>query len=123
MLKFISEQLNTVLNIPYELNEWTADDIPDRYFVGEYTETPTGNEDGSFDNTLILTGTTRGAFSVLENDRKAIEKHFHPACGLCAETKDGAAAVFYNGAFPVPTGEADLKRIQINLTIKQWKGI
>lgn len=124
MLNFINEQLNNVLKIPYELDKWTDDNVPDRYFVGEPTDTPTGNEDGSFDNTLILTGTTRGAYSVLENDRKAIEKHFPPSCGLCAKTKDGGAiAVFYNGSFAVPTGEADLKRIQINLTIKQWKGI
>ena len=30
-------------------------------------------------------------------------------------------AVFYGNASPVPTGDADLKRIQINLTIKEYK--
>lgn len=32
-------------------------------------------------------------------------------------------AVFYDSAFPVPTGDGELKRIQINLSIKEWKVI
>ena len=30
-------------------------------------------------------------------------------------------AVFYGNAFPVPTGDGFLKRLQINLTVKEWK--
>lgn len=122
MLAFIQKQMEA-LNIPYELGEWTSDDIPDRYFVGEYSIEPTEDEDGSYNSTMILTGTTRGKMLLLENDRKAIEQRFNPSCGLCAKTDSGSIAVFFKSAFPVPTGEADLKRIQINLDIKEWKGL
>lgn len=121
MLNFIRKQMEA-LNIPYELGEWTSDVIPDRYFIGEPTYEPTADEDGSYNNVMILTGTTRGKRIILDKDRRTIEKHFNPSCGLCAKTDGGSIAVFFKSAFYVPTGEADLNRIQINLDIKEWKG-
>lgn len=120
---FIFEQLNTVLGIPYEYWEWTSNDIPGRYWVGECTDIPTNTEDGYRESTMLLTGTTRGKAIVLETDKQAIENHFPVAGGLRAAIDGGAIAVFFAGATPVPTGEADLKRIQINLDIKEWKGM
>ena len=55
-------------------------------------------------------------------DKAKIKKHFHPVSGLRGDTGSGSIAVFFDSAFPVPSGESELKKIQINLKIKEWKG-
>ena len=122
-LKFINEQMD-ILEIPYEFgDEWTSK-VTYPYFTGEFTETPTMTEDGYEETEAILTGFHRGqgALSHLETIKNTIKKHFDPNYGLRASTDSGTIAVFFNGYFPIPTREADLKRIQINLLIKEWKG-
>ena len=118
-LKYIKEQLN-LLAIPYEFGEWTSDVIYP-YYVGEITEEPSMTEDGAEESTLILTGFNRGNLIDLMVGKEKIKRHFHPIHGLRGDT-GGAIAVFYDGFFAIPTGEAQLKKIQINLKIKQWKG-
>ena len=121
MLKFINEQM-ALLQIPYEFMEWTQP-VKYPYTVGEYADIPTLNEDGSEESSFILTITTRGKWIELEEIKNKIKKHFPPVFGLRGKTDSGSIAVFFSDAFPVPTGEADLKRLQINLSIKQWKGV
>ena len=84
---------------------------------------PTLDEDGKEESTMILTATTRGEWLELEEIKQKIKKHFPAVGGLRAETDNGVIVVFYSDAFPVPTGEADLKRIQINLDVREWKGL
>ena len=120
-LGFISEQLGGIA-IPYEFGEWGSD-VVYPYYTGEITEEPATTEDGAEQSTLILNGFHRGKLIALEQDKEKIKKLFNPIYGLRGETDSGAIAVFFDGAFYVPTGEADLKRIQINLKIKEWKGI
>lgn len=119
-LKFIKEQMD-ILGIPYEFGEWTST-IQYPYFVGEITEEEPTTEDGYEQSTFMLTGFHRGSYISLEEIKAKLYKHFHSIHGLRAETESGAISVFYGGAFYVPTNEADLKRIQINLIIKEWKG-
>ena len=111
----------SILSVPYEYGEWTQD-VQYPYFVGEISEEPPETEDGAETSTMILNGFHRGKFIDLEQIKTKIKQHFHSIHGLRAETNSGSIAVFYGGAFFVPTGEAELKRIQINLTIKEWKG-
>lgn len=120
---FIYEQLVSVLGIAYEYMEWTDKTVPETYSVGECTEEPTATEDGYEESTMIITTTTRGKWLDLENIKKKIKKHFPSVGGLKRQMEHGAIAVFFDSSFPVPTGEADLKRIQINLKIKEWKGM
>lgn len=119
-LKFINEQLAGIA-VNYEFGELTSR-IAYPYWVGEITEEPTMTEDGSEQSTMILNGFHRGKFLSLETEKEKIKKHFHPVHGLRAKTDSGSIAVFFDGAFYVPTGEADLKRMQINIKIKEWKG-
>lgn len=119
-LKYIKEQLN-LLAIPYEFGEWTSD-VTYPYYVGEITEDPSMTEDGAEESTLILTGFNRGNLIDLMVGKEKIKRHFHPIHGLRGDTSGGAIAVFYDGFFAISTGEAQLKKIQINLKIKQWKG-
>lgn len=118
-LGFINEQFEN-LAIPFEFLEWTsAVNYP--YYVGEITEEPLTTEDGFEQSTLLVTGFHRGNAATLESDKEKIKKHFHPINGLHGQTDNGRIVVFFDGAFYIPTGEAGLKKIQINLLIKEWK--
>lgn len=120
-LGVVKEELEKI-DIPYEFMRWTSI-VNNRYWVGEYSEIPTDTEDGYEEGTLILTGTTKNPWSVLMQDRVKINDHFPNIGGLRKSTDKGTVVIFYDNSFPVPTGEADLKRIQINLHIKMWKGM
>ena len=119
-LGFIKEQMN-ILAVPYEFAEWTSV-VKYPYFVGEIVEEPTNTEDRREESTLILTGFTRGKYIELEEIKEKIKKHFDPIYGLRSDIDIGAIAVFFNGSMNISTGEADLKKIQINLQIIEWKG-
>ena len=110
------------LGVPYEFMRWTSA-VTYPYWVGESSESPTMSEDGSKETTLILTGTTKGSWLELEQTRANLENHFHPIYGLRKSTDDGVVVIFYENSFTVQTGEADLKRIQVNLKIKEWRNI
>lgn len=117
-LKFISDKLEK-LKIPYAFEEWTAGEVPDPYFVGEYNEVESTEreENGYQETTFVLTGTGRKWIG-LEQAKEIIENNITETAIL--PNGDGIA-VFYSNSFPVPTGDAELKRIQINLTIKEWR--
>lgn len=106
--------------LPYSFMRWNDKTIPDVYFVGEYNEIPstTREENGRQDVTVILRGFTRGDWLLLEEAKAKIEKR----CAKTVILPDGTGlAVFYDSAMPVPTGDADLKSIKINLTIQEWR--
>lgn len=119
-LKFISAQMESI-GIPYEFPEWTSD-VTYPYFVGEITEDPVETEDGEEQSTLLLTGFNRGNMIDLIKSKDKIKSHFPPVYGLRGQTDSGAIAVFFDGSFPVPSGEAELYKIQINLKIIEMKG-
>ena len=110
-----------ILAVPYEFGEWTSD-VTYPYFVGEMTEDEPTTEDGAETAPFTLTGFHRGKLIDLEDMKEKIKKHFHPIYGLRARTNSGTIAVFFVGAFFIPSGESELKKIQINLKIKTWKG-
>ena len=121
VLEVITNELDSI-GVPYEFMEWT-DAVQYPYLVGEYSEAPQTSEDGYKESTMILTGTTNRLWLDLERIRAKIERHFPPIYGLRKSTDTGTVVIFYGNSFPVPTGEANLKRIQINLEIKEWKGL
>ena len=93
------------------------------YFVGEYQETPSMNEDGMQETTFLLTGYARGedAIAELEEVKEKIKKHFPQVGGRLATVDGSAVAIFYDNAFAnLPTGDAELEKIQINLKVKEW---
>lgn len=121
ILKFINEQMDMIA-VPYEFGEWTSA-VTYPYFVGEMPSPEEMlAEDGGEDAEIIVTGFHRGESLTLVEYKDKIKKHFHPVHGLRAKTDSGSIAVFYGGAFFVPTNEMGLKRIQIHLRVKSWKG-
>lgn len=121
LLKVVSDGM-TELGLEYEFGEYTKEPIVYPYFVGEYTETEPTTEDGLQETTVLLTGFSRGTWLTLENAKAKIENYFNKVYGKTVMVDDGSAvAVFYGNALIVPTGDEELKKIQINLQCKEWK--
>ena len=115
-----SEDLMQSFGILYEFMTWQAPTIPERYYVGEYTEveSPYEEESGYQETSFMLTGFTNSAWSLLEYDKAAIKKVLPKQVIF----PDGSACAVLNAnAFPIRQDNISLKRIQINLTIKEWK--
>lgn len=122
VLDYISAELERA-GVPYEFLEWTQE-VTYPYFVGEYNEFEPTLESGECDKSFILTGFCRGSGArlKLEEMREKIENAFSAMTGNLATLNSGSVvAIFYGNSFPVPTGEAELYKIQINLNIKLWK--
>jgi hypothetical protein len=116
----MQQQMN-FLKLPYDYLEWHKK-IQYPYIVGECLDTPVSTEDGYEESQFILTVTTRDSWESLIKIQNIIKAYFPPIGGLRGQTDSGAIVVMYQNTLPIPTGEADLKRIQINLLIKEWKG-
>ena len=120
-LKIISDAMQS-LGIEYDFGTYQKNPVVYPYFVGEYNETESFTEDGLQESTFLLNGFTRGAWLDLENAKEKIQGYFDKVGGNTVITENGSGvAVFYAVAQIVPTGDAELKRIQINLSIKEWK--
>lgn len=122
VLNFMNSELGT-MGIPYEFLEWTQP-VSYPYFIGEYNEFEPILENNEEEKTFILTGFNRGkdARMQLERMKGLIEKEFDPVNGKIATLNSGSVvAIFYSNSFYVPTGEEELYKIQINLSVKLWK--
>lgn len=116
-LKVISDAMES-LGLKYSLGSGEATKL---YFVGEYEEVEPMNEDGLQQTLFIITGYSRGLWQALEDAKAKIKKEFPHIEGKTVIAEDGTAvAVFYSNSFVVPTADAELKKIQINLNIKEW---
>lgn len=117
-MNYLSGLINNT-GIPCQYMEWRGI-LPETYWTWEYTESPsmTLMENGYQETSVILRGFTSGEWLRLEEGKEKIEK----ACGRTAILQDGTGvAVSYDAAMVVPTGDAQLKSIKINLTIQEWK--
>lgn len=122
VLKIVSDAMNE-LGLEYGFGEYSGDPVVYPYFVGEYTETEPTTEDGLQETTFPLTGFSRDVWLTLENAKEKIENYFNRVSGKTVIADNGSAvAIFYANSLIVPTGDAELKSIQINLSIKEWKG-
>lgn len=122
VLKAVSDGM-TALGLNYAFMRWEGD-TKDTHFKGEYLESEPTTEDGLIGCEIIITGCTRASWEELESAKEKIRRYFHPIYGKRVIAEDGSAVtIFYAGGFPVPTGEAELKKIEIHLTVKEWKVI
>ena len=70
----------------------------------------------------MLTGHARGSWLPLEDAKEKIENYFNKISGKTVIVGNGSAvAIFYGGALIAPSIDAELRRIQINLNIQEWK--
>jgi hypothetical protein len=122
-LKIISDAMET-LGLAYSFMRFDladGEEAPDAYFVGEYEEAPPTDESGLQETTFLLTGFTRKSWLLLENAKEEISAYFAKVGGKTVIADNGSAvAIFYANSLVVPTEDAELKRIQINLDVKEW---
>ncbi len=123
-LQLISEAMRE-MGLRYGFMEYVAqagDALPATYFVGEYQEIEMGDESGEEDTIFILTGFSRENMIRLEQAKEKIKKCFPRNNGRVEKMASGTvAAVFYENSFPVPMENEELKKMQINLQVKEWK--
>ena len=123
-LKIISDDMAS-LGLEYDLGTYSGNEdgkVIYPYFVGAYQEIEPYTEDGLQETMFMLDGFSRGSWLALEEAKEKIERHYSKVYGNRMITADGSAVViFYANSLIVPTGDAELKRIQINLRIKEWK--
>lgn len=123
-LNIITEAMEA-MGLSYAFMEYIAEageDPPRTYFVGEYHELEPTSENGEEDAIFILTGFSREKWINLEEAKGKIKKYFPQSSGKTAVTESGSViAIFYANSLPIPTEDEELKKIQINLTIKEWK--
>lgn len=108
------------LTLPHAPWRYSKKPLPDLYFSSDYNEVPsaTAEENGMRPVTVILRGYTRGEMLSLFVAAGKIEK----SCAKTVILPDGTGlAVFYDSAMAVPTGDAQLKSIKINLNIQVWR--
>lgn len=119
VLKYVDNLMQS-MGIPYGFMRYNGIPPDGYYFTGEYSELEmtAREENGKQDILFILRGFTRGDWLLLEQAKEKIEKNVAKTAIL----EDGTGiAVFYGSAMPVPTGDAELKSIKINLNIQEWK--
>lgn len=122
-LKVISDAMEA-LGLNYGFGEYVVgeeEEAPESYWVGEYQEIAPINEDGMQESTFLITGFSRGSWYALERAKESIKDYFNKVSGKTVIAEDGTAvAIFYANSFVVPTGDAELRKIQVNLDVKEW---
>lgn len=127
ILKFIKAEMKKA-GIDYHFQVNRSRKIVYPYFVGELIPVTPLEEDGMKEFTFVLEGFTRetetsnGTLLELLEAGEKVEEHFPQVGGLTAVLGNQAVAVFFNSVQPVESGDEQLKRIQINLDVKSWKG-
>lgn len=119
-LKFIGDTLERA-GIPYELGQWSSSPIPSPYVIGEFTDIESLNEDGMQQTSFLLTATSKNSWLELMEVKDKIEELFPSVGGKVAMLDNGSSvAIFFDSSLNIPTDTMELKRMQINLTIKEW---
>lgn len=120
VLAVVNDQLEQI-GINYEFGRMSKSPPDYPYWVGDYTEPEGMTEDGKETPTVILIGFSRGKHIELENQKSIIKDHFRHGVSVITET-GAAVVIFYGGSVPIPLEDDDLKKVQVNLSIKTWKG-
>lgn len=121
-LKIISDDMAD-LGLNYAFIEYVLgedEEEPETYFTGEYQEREDLNEDGEQETEFILTGFSKTAYG-LEQAKRLIKEEYPSVDGKNAIAEDGSAvAIFYANSLVIQSGVAGLKKMQINLIVKEW---
>ncbi len=119
-LKIIKKAMET-LGLEYGFLRYNKKPVVFPFWVGSYQESPPDSESGHRTSSFSLTGNHRGDWDDLEAQKEQIENYFNKVSGKTVMAEDGSAvAVFYSNTLIVPSMDADMKRIQINLDIHEW---
>ena len=118
--KLFNDRMSAV--VQYALGRWEGKPADENscYWTGEATEVVSSNreENGMQEISVILRGFTRGSFMLLEQEKEKIAKRVP----ITTVLSDGTGVVIlYDYGMMVPTGDAELKSMKINMTIQEWR--
>lgn len=120
-LKYINDRLTEAgINYHFARYQFGGDAPEYPYAVGTYNEAEATTEDGLQETTLTLDCWTRGSWADLERVKARVKATFPPTGDTTILSTGSGVAVSYARTLTIPTGEAELKRIEITLNIKEW---
>lgn len=108
------------VGVNYFFGQNTQNKVTYPYWVGETSVMDIPYEDGMETHSIILTGFARGNYMTLIDEFDKIKNHFKHT--ITANTSSGAVVVFaLSDCIPnIPTGDMELKRAEIKLTVNYW---
>lgn len=122
VLKYIAKELGGI-PVQYHFLQNRAGKVTYPYFVGEIFPVDMASEDGRKEYSMLLTGFDRSEDLLrLLREAEKITEYFPSVEGRTAITGRQCIAVFSSEPAPVASGEENLQKLQISLTIKSWKG-
>lgn len=109
------------MKLEYGFRRYRKHPVVYPYFVGDYMENDSFSEDGLQECTFTLDGFARGkeAETALESAKDTI-RNFFTMTGRDFLFDGSVVVIMYGNTLPVPVEDAELDRIQINLTVKEW---
>jgi hypothetical protein len=119
-LQFINDRLSEAgLNYHFARYNYDADSPLYPYAVGSYRENDAVSEDGRQEAIFTVSAWTRGPQLELELV-KGIVRTVFPVYGRTEILDGSGVAVSYLRAQLIPTGDSELKRMDITLHVKEW---
>lgn len=111
----------TAMGLEYQFGRYTKSPPRYPYLVGTYLETPPTSENGLREGTLVLDAYTRDSAYHLEQVKSRIEQYYDRNTGHTVQLPDGSILmIYYLNAQHVPTLDADMKHMTINLQVQEW---
>lgn len=116
ILEVLKQEMES-LNINYSFMRYVANVPQYPYFVGDYTENEFSNEDQLTSGEIKIVGWSRNSLSELLAVKETLKQKFDEFV-----TVSGGYAVMinYENAMVIESGEADLFRIDIRISFKEW---
>ena len=129
VLKALDTHLSEHLGLNYEFGQMSNSPPKYPYWVGDYTESESLTEDGVEQPIIILNGFSRGKFIELEEQKEKIKEYFKfgktdlMTVTLPDQTISKVSVnIWFSDSINIPDDNLDLKRCQIHLNTKIWKG-
>ena len=117
ILEVLNQEMEK-LNINYSFMRYICEVPNYPYFVSDYTERDFSPEEQKTSGELLISGWSRNNVSELIAVKEILKRHFDEY----SVVKDGYAVVIhYEVGSVIDSGEADLFKIIIKLSFKEWK--
>lgn len=117
VLKVLNTEMTRLLT-NYAFDDWNTKKVLP-YYVGEISEIITGYEDGKSEYQFIITGTDKDTYTNLLNALELIKKEYK--YGKKITLDNGVIVIIYDNSLTIPIENEDIKRIQINLSVRLWE--
>lgn len=118
ILEVLNQEMEK-LNINYSFMRYTEAIPQYPYFVSSYVENEYSEEEQKTTGTITISGWSRNSLLELIEVKDVLKRHFNQF----SVVKDGyTVVVHYDNGTAIDSGEAELYKIIIRLSFKEWKG-